>query len=138
MAELIAGPTMILQWIWSGGTISLNADYRTFSWNPTIAYEDVTAGQDSQVGRLTTLKDATAAVELVVQTGGTAMAAAMAAGVGGTLICGPEGTATGKRKITFPCYSDGAAFAAPYANVATLSCGFTGSSVLGNFTDGSY
>lgn len=66
------------------------------------------------------------------------MVAALAPGVSGTLICGPEGTATGKRKITFPCYADGAVAAMPYANVATLSCGFTGSSVLGNYTDGSY
>ena len=100
MAELIAGPTMILSWIWSGGTISLNADYRTFTWNPTIAYEDVTAGQDTQVGRLTTLKDATAAIELVTQTAGTAMVAALAAGMGGTLISAPRGTATGKRYPT--------------------------------------
>lgn len=135
MAELISGPTMVLSWIWSGGTTSLAADYRTVTWNPSITYEDVSAGSDTQVGRLTTLKDATASITLVQQTGGTAVIAALAPGNGGTLIIQPEGTATNKRKITFPCYCDGASSEQPYANVATLSCGFTGSSVLGNFTD---
>lgn len=136
MAELISGPTLVMSWAYSGGTVQLAADYRTFSWNPTITYEDVSAGSDTQIGRLTTLKDATAAVTLVQQTGGTQMIAALAAGMAGTLIVQPEGTATNKRKITFPSYSDGAVSDQPYANVATLSCGFTGSSTLANFTDG--
>jgi hypothetical protein len=139
MAEFAAGPTAILSWIWSGGTISLAGDYRTFTWNPSIDYAEVSAGSDTQKGRITTLKDATAAVTLVAQTGGTAMVAALQPGNGGTLVFGPEGTATGKRKITFPCYADGAVTEAPYANEVTLSCGFTGAgAVLGNYTDSVY
>jgi hypothetical protein len=139
MAEFLAGPTMVLQWIWSGGTVSLAADYRTCNWAPTIAYVDVSAGGDTQIGRLTALKDATASIELVGQTGGTAIAAALSAGVAGTLIIGPEGTATGKRKITFPSYSDGAVVDFPYADVVAITCGFTGAgSLLSNFTDGVY
>ena len=135
MAEYLAGPTMVLTWITSNGTTTLAADYRTCTWNPSTGYEDVSAGADSQVGRLPTLKDATAAIELVSQTGGTSLAAQLQPQQAGTLTIQPEGTATNKRKITFPAYCDGAQPSWPYANVAAISCGFTGSSVLGNFTD---
>jgi hypothetical protein len=137
MPELISGPTMILSWIWSGGTVVLNSDYRSVSFNPSIAYEEVTAGSDTQVGRISTIKDATASIELVMQTGGTAMATALQPGVSGTLLIQPEGTAVGKRKISLPCYCDGHVPSFPYANLAVISCGFTGSSTIGNFTDGS-
>jgi len=105
------------------------------TWSPSIAYAETTAGSDTHVGRLTTLKDATASVELVNASGGTALYAALAPGVSGTLIIGPEGTATNKRKISFVCYSDGAQYAQPYADVATVTCGFTGNGV---YTDGAY
>jgi hypothetical protein len=136
MAEFLAGSTMVLTWAYSGGTMTLAADYRTCTWSPSIAYEDVSAGSDTQVGRLTALKDATASIELVNQTGGTAIQASLQPGVAGTLTIQPEGTATNKRKITFPAYCDGGQTGFPYANVSVTTCGFTGSSVLGNFTDG--
>jgi len=138
MAELIAGPTMILQWITSLGTTDMKADYRAVDWNPSVAYVETTAGQDTQVGRLPTLKDATASVELVNQTNGTALVAATQPGQAGTLIIGPEGTATGKRKITFPAYCDGGVPSFPYADVSMFNCAFTGSSILGNFSDSVY
>ncbi len=133
MAEFIAGQTMVLNWIYSGGTISLAGDYRTCSWNPTVGYSETTAGSDSHMGRLPAIKDATAAVTLVAQTAGTQINAALAPGVGGTLIIQPEGTATNKRKITFPCYSDGAVYEYPYAEVVAISVGFSGN---GTHTDG--
>jgi hypothetical protein len=130
---------MILKWTATVGTAlgttTLNADYRTCSWNPSIAYVDVSAGQDTQVGRLTALKDATAAVTLVGQTGGTALKNALTAGQAGTLTIQPEGTATGKRVITFPAYCDGAKVEWPYADVEAISVGFTGSSALAAYTD---
>lgn len=136
MAEFLAGPTMVLSWAYSGGTVSLAGDYRTCTWNPSINYEDVSAGSDTQVGRLTALKDATASVEIVNQTGGTAIQAALQPGVAGTLTIQPEGTATNKRKITFPAYCDGGVPAFPYANVSVTSVGFTGAgAVLGVWTD---
>ena len=136
MAEFISGPSMVLQWITSGGTFSINADFRNVNWDPSTAYADATAGADTQVGRMPTLKDATASIEAVNPSGGTALYSAMQPGQAGTLIIQPEGTATNKRKITFPAYSDGAKYQHPYAEVATLSNTFSGSSVLGNYTDG--
>ena len=138
MAELISGPTMVLTWTISSATINIAGDFRTVTWSPSTAYADASAGSDTQVGRMPTLKDATAQIEAVTQTSGTALAAAMQPGQAGTLIIGPEGTASNKRKITLPAYCDGAQFPFPYADVATLSVGFSGSSVLGNYTDGVY
>lgn len=137
MAELISGPTMVITWTYASGTTALAADYRTCEWNPSIAYEEVSAGSDTQVGRLTTLKDATANVTLVAQTGGTALVAGFAAGQAGTLVIQPEGTATNKRKITFPSYCDGIQTSLPYSNVAVYTIGFTGAgAVLNTYTDG--
>jgi len=139
MAEFLAGPTMILTWTTSAGTYNLAGDYRTFTWSPSIDYVEVSAGSDTQKGRLTALKDATANVTLVAQTAGTALVAGLVPGQAGTLICGPEGTAVGKRKITLPAYCDGASFDMPYADAVTITCGFTGAgAVLNNYTDGAY
>ena len=138
MAELIMGQAGTIQWITSGGTFALNADFRTVAFTPSTAYADVSAGNDTQVGRLPTLKDAVASVSLVGQTGGTAIAASMQPGQLGTLIIGPEGTAVGKRKITLPSYCDGAKVAYPYADVMTIDAGFSGSSTIANFTDATY
>lgn len=135
MSEYLAGPTMVLTWTYSGGTISLNGDYRTCTFTPTTGYEDVSAGADTQVGKIPTLTDASAAVELVLQTGGTAIAAALQPKTAGTLVIQPEGTATNKRKITLPAYCDGAVPSFPYANVAVITCGFSGSSALATFSD---
>ena len=135
MAEYLAGQSMVLTWTYSGGTVSLAADYRQCNWTPTTSYVDATAGSDTTMSRIPTFIDATADIEMVNPSGGTALYAALAARTAGTLTIQPEGTAVGERKITFPCYCDGANYAHPYADVATLTCGFTGSNILGDFTD---
>jgi len=135
MAEFLAGPTMVLTWVTSSGTTTLAADYRTCTWNPSTGYDDVTAGSDTQIGRIPTLLDATCSIELVLQSGGTALAAALQPQQAGTLTIQPEGTTTNLRKITFPCYCDGAKPSWPYANVAMITCGFTGSSALAAYSD---
>lgn len=134
MAEF-TGTNLVVSWIWSGGTVSLSGDYRTVSWTPTVAYADITAGSDSYVGRLATLKDSTASVTLVDSSAGTSTYASLNAGVAGTLIIGPEGTATGKRKITMPAFCDGANPTYTYNDTTTISVSFTGN---GAYTDGAY
>jgi len=135
MGELIAGQTMVMTWTTSAGTFTLDADYRTFEWNTTANMEDISAGADTQVGRVPTLIDAHADVTLVQQTGGTALIAALAATTAGTLVVYPEGTASNKRIITLPAYCDGANYSIPYANVAVITVGFSPSSVLGTWSD---
>ena len=140
MTEFLAGPTMVMTWTATVGTTlgttTLAADYQTCTWSPTVAYAEASAGADTQVARLAALKDATAAITLVTQTGGTSLKNALQPGQAGTLVIQPEGTAVGKRIITFPSYCDGAKCDFPYATVAVISCGFTGAgSILNNFTD---
>ena len=128
---------MVLSWATSLGTVALAGDYRAVTWNPSTAYASVSAGSDGQEGRVPTLKDATADVEILAQTGGTQIAALLQPQQAGTLTIQPEGTATNKRKITFPSYSDGAKVAFPYADVAVITCSFSGAgTVLNNYTDG--
>ena len=125
MAELVAGPTMVLTWSYGAASVVLTGDYRTVDWSPSVAYADITAGSDTQSSRLPTIKDATASIEVLVQTSGTQIAAALQPGQAGTLLIQPEGTATNKRKISFPAYADGAKVSFPYADVAVVSCGFS-------------
>jgi hypothetical protein len=124
------GSALLLSWITTSGTLALGSDYRTVNWNPTVAYADITAGSDTHVGRLITLKDATAAVTLVDSVGGTAYITPLAPGVGGTLIIQPLGTTVGKPKITFPCFSDGATPTYTYNDTTTISVNFTGNGVF--------
>lgn len=133
--EYISGSTMVLQWIYSGGTISFAAEQRSVSWTPSVELVDATAGSDTVRKRLTSFKDATASIAMVDQTNAAGTAAALDAGVSGTLIIGPEGTATGKRKITFPSFSQGAKYSFPFDNVAELTCDFIAN---GAYTDSTY
>ena len=134
MAEFVGNATVI-QWIYSSGTITLNTDYQTVSWSPGIDFVETSAGADTHKTRLATLKDSTASLTVLEQTGGSTLATALTAGVAGTLIIGPEGTASGKRKITMPAYSNGAQYTYTYNDKATVQCSFTGT---GAFTDSTY
>lgn len=136
MAEFISGQTMVLNWIYSGGTVALAGDYRTCTWAPTVNYVDATAGSDTYTSRMAGIKDATASITLVAQTAGTIINAALQPGLSGTLIIQPEGTATGKRKITFPCFCDGASYDHPYEDIVTISCGFSCNNSAGTLSDG--
>jgi len=133
MPEFIAGPTLVMHFNGTAGSVALAADYRTVTWTPTVAYAASSSGSDTHVSRLTALKDSTCAVTLVTQTAGTQLALYLASGNFGTLTIQPEGTATGKRRILMPAYSDGPVVEFPYNDVCVTSCGFTGS---GAFTDG--
>lgn len=126
---------MVVQWIYSGGTLDLSGDERSVAWSPSVEFVDATAGADTTRKRLKTFKDATASVAWVDQTNGQGTATAMDAGVSGTLIIGPEGTASGKRKITFPSFSQGAKYTWPFDNVAEVSCDFLAN---GAYTDSTY
>jgi hypothetical protein len=135
MAEYAAGPNLVLTWTWSGGTTSLAADSRSVTWQTSIKKVDISAGADTQTTYMSTLKEGAATINLVDQTGGTAIAAALLAGVSGTLTIGPEGTATGKRKVTLPSFSEGAQYTYPYADIAVISCSFAPNA---NYTDSVY
>ena len=74
------GTNLVVQWIWSGGTVAISGDYRSVNWQPSVGYSDVTAGSDTHVGRLTNLKDSKASITMVDSSPGTATSIAACAG----------------------------------------------------------
>ena len=105
------GSAADLKWVTSSGTTTMSADYRTFSYQPSIQWLDETAGADVSVQRIPYMKDGQATFGGLLQSGssagGTIMATACVEGQLGTLIWSPEGTAATKPKYTIPAYSEG-------------------------------
>lgn len=120
-----SGSALHVQWVHSGGTVSLQGDFRSFAYNPSIELIDYTAGADKARLRLTGVKDGNASYSAVFQSDGTALSNALAEGTGGTLHIGPEGTAAGKQKLTLPAIAMGANFSIPYNDIVELTCDFT-------------
>lgn len=132
MAEY-TGSNMVFQWVYSGGTVSMQADFRTVTLSPTVDFADATAGSDARRKRIPTIKDTSVSYAGLAQTGGTALEDALVEGTEGTILFYPEGTATGKRKYTIGAFSQGGKFNLPYADVVELTVEFMGN---GNHTLG--
>lgn len=129
------GTALYAAWVNPGGTVVLSADYRTISYNPSVDLVEATAGSDTAKTYVAFQKDGKVSYSGLMQAGGTALSNALAEGTGGTLIIAPEGTATGKQKITIPAISLGANFQWPYNGLVEISCEFQQN---GQRTDGVY
>src|SRR5512139_808734 len=130
-----SGSAMYLAWIYSGGTTVLNTDFRTFDWTPTLSLIDSTAGADTfreYIGGIGEGGDIS--VSLVLQTGSTALISALARATNGTLLYGPEGTASGKPKSTIPAISRGPSYSQPYDDVVEFKVSFQQSAAETNAT----
>jgi hypothetical protein len=102
MTEII-GSAAYINWVGTGGTVVLGADYRTFSWVETCEQYDATAGSDTTRVYLPGFKTFTCSYTGVGQSKGTAIESALRAGEIGTVNFWPEGTGTGFRVYAFPC-----------------------------------
>ena len=125
----ITGKNLKVDWVYTagtvtGGTVTLNTDYRTLSINPNIDLAETTAGADADKTYIATIKDATIEWSGLYQSKGTVLAAALESGTGGTLIIYPEGTASGNVKESYPAIAMGAKTNYPYADVVEISCTF--------------
>lgn len=80
--------------------VQCSGDQRSFTMNRTSDTVETTAGADEHKSYIARLKDGTGSFDLLEQTGtgGTAIYAALVEGSRGTLVFGPEGTASGKPK----------------------------------------
>lgn len=123
MAEF-TGQNLVVQWIYSGGTVTLSGDYRKVDLPFAKDLSESTAGSDAGRTDVATLWNFTVAYSGVMQAGGTATEDALVSGTSGSLIVGPEGTASGKRKYTIPCMSLGANFNIQYDQVVEMACNF--------------
>ena len=120
----ITGKDAYISWVWTGGTLNLNTDYRSVSIKENVDTAETTAGADTHKTYLPTIKSATIDYSGLFPTGGTALYAALAAGMSGTLTVAPEGTASGKVSHAYPAICMGATYDTPYADVVTVNCTF--------------
>lgn len=122
MANEFGGTAFYGTWIWSGGTVTLNTDYRNFNYTPSITFMDASAGADAAPNRLAYMKDGAVSCNmLMLNNMGTATVAAFAEGVTGTLVWGEAGTASGAPKVTLPAISQGMTRDAPYSDMVTIT-----------------
>lgn len=113
------------------GSTELAADYRSFTPSFSIGLEDASAGSDTGMSRLTTLKDGSASLTMRAPVGGTATSAALEEGTEGTLEWGPEGTATNKPKRSVNCFVESFEETLAYAGVTEWSVTFQQSDTSG-------
>lgn len=117
------------------GGVILSADFRKLTTEETAEIVDGSAGSDVVKPKYATQTDASASVDLVDQTGGTAQWAILRPGTSGTLEWGPEGTATGLPKHTATAIVSKRTRDVPYDNVVETHADFDITSVV---TDAAY
>lgn len=120
------GIELVVRWIYSGGTVNLTGDRRTFTTSESVDDADATAGTVTYRDHLPTFVDATATLEMLDNTatgatGGTAIWAALAPRTSGTVEWSPQGTASGEPKWTAPAYVQTRDRDIPYDDVVSIS-----------------
>jgi hypothetical protein len=120
-----AGSAMYLAWVYSGGTVTLHADFTQFDWSPSLNFIDVTAGADTYERLLPSYGvggDMT--LNTYAQSDGTALATALARQTQGTLVYGPAGTANNAIAYSIPAYSQGPQWNQPFDGGVEMNCTF--------------
>lgn len=125
-----SGSALVMQWIYSGGTVTITGKQRTAAINPTINLIDSTAGADAWMENLNSVKSFTASMGALLDDTSVAIEDALAEGTSGTLLIYPAGTASGKRKYTCPAISMGPNVSMPYDNNVEFTNDFTGNGEL--------
>jgi hypothetical protein len=120
-----AGSAMYLAWVYSGGTVTLQSDFRQFDWSPTLNFIDATAGADTYERLLPSYGvGGDINLNMLAQSDGTTLATALARQTQGTLVYGPSGTANGYLAYSIPSYSQGPQWNQPFDNVVEMNCTF--------------
>ena len=119
------GNNAYFQWIYSGGTVLLQAKYRTWSYTPSVDKVEQSGGSDTAKSYLSALTDGVASWGGVLQVGSVnSLATALLEGTNGTLTVGIEGTITGKSKLTLPLMSGGLKYNIQYNTLVEATCDF--------------
>ncbi len=131
------GKDLYAEWIYSGGTIVMTADYRTVTTNEGTDKVDITAGDDTHKSYKALLRDTTVSVELLGVTGssGTTLWGALVPGTEGTLVWAPVGTATGNPKRSVAAFCEKRADAIKYNDVVSWTFDFQATEAI---TDATY
>lgn len=121
----VSGSALYLSWVYSGGTVRIDTDYRQFDYAPTLSIIDASAGADTFREYIGGIGEGGAiSVSCVLQSGGTALISALAKNTPGTLTYAPSGTATGQPKFVIPALSKGPAFSQKYDDVIEMKVEF--------------
>ena len=131
----ITGQNAAISWVYSGGTIALDTDYRSFQPNDSIDSYDQSAGKDAYKTFVLGQKDGSYSYTGILQSGGTVVVNALAVGTSGTLIYGEEGTAVGKPKRSVPAYVSSFSKNVQYNALIEISVTFQGN---GDVVDGTF
>jgi hypothetical protein len=124
-----SGRDLVTIWAYSGGSVSLDDDFRNLTISEEVNDADSTAGNDTYAGHLPTFTDASADYEMLGTTGsGTAHWTAIAPRTEGTVYWYPEGTASGKPKHYAPAYIQARERTYPYDDVVQVNLTFQFSS----------
>ena len=92
MANEFVGSSLIGTWTTSTGTTTFTTDARNFTFTPTVAFVDATAGEDTAIQRIQSFKDSTVTADILMTDNiGSATMVEYTEGKIGTLVWG-EGT----------------------------------------------
>ncbi len=131
-----AGSALYAQWIYSGGTVQINTEFRNWQYTDQGDVIDATAGGDVYRRNLKSYDNNQVTCSFLLQsTGGTVARDAFKRFTAGTLIWGEAGTATGMVKTIMPAYVESASRSVPYNDVAAMDVTFTQN---GAVTHGNY
>lgn len=139
MAEFY-GKDLQFLWVGTAGTLDISEYQRGASFSPTGKIDVNTTGAAGYETRQVGVKDFTVTFQGLWQnstsaTATTSMENTMRFGESGTVILGPEGTATGMRKYTLPVISEGPQLNLQYDSLTEVNISFTGN---GTVTYGEY
>jgi len=120
------GKNLVVSWVYSRGTVSLNGDFRSFKTNESVDTADKSAGADTHRSFVPTLRDTTASLEFLDTTGssGTAQWAATEPGTEGTVVWSPQGTASGAPKYSAAAFIESRDRSMPYDDVVSVTVEF--------------
>ena len=136
MANEMAGTAFYATWITASATVTLNTDFRNFTYTPSISFIDAAAGADTAPTRLAYMTDGDASCSfLMLNNMASADIVSFNEGTIGTLTWGEAGSAAGKTKVTLPAISQGLTRGAAYNDVVVMTASWlqNGTRTIGTF-----
>lgn len=130
------GSAIYAQWIYSGGTIQINTDFRNWSYVDQGQWIDTTAGADTSMQEIPSYDTGQVTASFLLQSNmGTTTFTAFARGTQGTLIWGEAGTASGAPKTTLPAKVYQGTRTVPYNDVVSMDVQWNqnGTKTLGTY-----
>ena len=121
------GSALYATWISASpaGTVTLNTEFRNFTYRPSLSFVDATAGADANTRRLPHMKDGQLTCSHLMQNDlGSAQMALLAEGVSGTITWAEYGTASGKPKHVMAAICMGTNITVAYNDVVVLDTTF--------------